>query len=145
MAGSMNRAPLLAGMILLATISSAQGQALGDPTRPANAPAAVAATGGGEATASGLQTIIRRKGAKPAAVINGEYVALGGKIGDARLVKIGEDSVLLQGPEGREELRLYPGVEKKPSRPATPAKKSKRIKKAGDAKAAARNEDEARK
>lgn len=125
----------LAGALLLAAVSSAFAQALNDPTRPANAPSAA---GEGSATA-GLQTIIRRAGTKPAAVINGQYVQLGGKVGDARLVKVGEDSVVLEGPSGKEEMKLLPGIEKKPVPQAQPAKakpRKARKAKAGDKKEA---------
>lgn len=108
---------------LLGTVSSASAwaQGLPDPTRPGSAVDQPATMTSGEATGTGLQTIIRRIGAKPAAVINGEYVQLGGRIGDARLVKVSEDSVVLQTPTGREELKLLPSVEKKMS--AVPMKK----------------------
>lgn len=134
MARAMNISRL-AGALLLAAVSSAFAQALNDPTRPANAPSAA---GEGSATA-GLQTIIRRAGTKPAAVINGQYVQLGGKVGDARLVKVGEDSVVLEGPSGKEEMKLLPGIEKKPVLQAKPAKakpRKARKAKAGDKKEA---------
>jgi MSHA biogenesis protein MshK len=113
----------LASSLLLAAVSSAFAQGLTDPTRP---PAATgtAASEGGE-VASGLQTIIRRAGAKPAAVINGQYVELGGRVGESRLVKVGEDSVVLQGPAGKEEMKLLPGIEKKPAVRAKPRKAGK--------------------
>ena len=126
--------------LLLGTVSSAFAQGLADPTRPATAaagPAAEAEAGQG-AAANGLQTIIRRAGAKPAAVINGEYVVLGGRVGDAKLVKVGEDSVVLQGPTGKEEMRLLPGIEKKVA--AAAAAKPKKAK-----KDPARDKDEATK
>jgi MSHA biogenesis protein MshK len=61
-----------------------------------------------------LSTIIRRHGAKPVAVINGETVRLGGKIGDWVLVRIDESEVVLKGQDGRETLTLSPDVEKMP-------------------------------
>lgn len=117
---------------LAALPPTAQAQGLPDPTRPPAALEAPSAVGeAGQGAATGLQTIIRREGRKPAAVINGEYVELGGKAGDAKLVKVGEDSVVLQGPGGKEELKLFPGVEKKmavaaPPRQAKAAKGAKR-------------------
>ena len=84
-----------------------------DPTRPAidtgvSAPGVAAAP----ATA-GLQSIIQRRNGKPAALINGAMVELGGKVGEARLVRIGDDFVVLRGALGNEILRLTPDVEKK--------------------------------
>ena len=119
----------LACAALIGAVSSAFAQGLPDPTRP---PAA-AGVAGTEA-AAGLQSIIRRTGGKPAAVINGEYVELGGRVGDARLVKVGEDSVVLEGPAGREEMKLLPGIEKKPvvrAKPAPEKPRQKRRAKAG--------------
>lgn len=99
------------GLALLAAMAVARAQALADPTRP---PAALGnpATGVGEnPAATGLHTIIRSNCGKPAAIINGEYVMLGGHVGDARVVKIDEDSVTLKSATGRETLKLMPGVE----------------------------------
>ncbi len=95
---------------------SAQAQ-LADPTRPP----AQAVERAGDATsaaappaATGLQSVILNRNGKgrPAAVINGEVVQLGGKVGEARLVKVAEDHVVLLGTEGRETLRLMPAAEK---------------------------------
>ncbi|HQR04198.1 MAG: hypothetical protein JSR19_08510 [Proteobacteria bacterium] len=101
---------LFAGLLGMSCIALAQGN---DPTRPPNMDSAqISAASSNGAAASGLQTIIRRHGAKPAAVINGEYVVLGGRIGESRLVRVDEGSVTLLGPAGKETLMLTPGVEK---------------------------------
>ena len=101
-------------IILLVLAGWAHAQGLPDPTRP---PALVE----GEATAtpasSGLQSIIHRKGGKSAAVINGRYVELGGKVGDATLTRINEDSVELRSASGRETMYLTPGIGKKKVKP----------------------------
>jgi MSHA biogenesis protein MshK len=101
--------------ILLAALSgSALAQGLPDPTRP---PASLEAEPTAASTApSGLQSIIRRPGGKSAAVINGVYVELGGKVGDATLKRIGEDFVELRSAGGRETMYLTPGVGKQSSR-----------------------------
>lgn len=100
---------LCAATAWLAGAASAQ---LADPTRPppeviSSSPAAEAGT-----VATGLQSIIRRREGRPAALINGEVVELGGRVGEAQLVEIGEDAVVLLGPQGRETLRLMPAAEK---------------------------------
>lgn len=88
-----------------------------DPTRPAIDTGAAAPAGvPGGAAPSGLQSIIQRRNGKPAALINGAVVELGGKVGEARLVKIGDDFVVLRGALGNEILRLTPDVEKKAAR-----------------------------
>ena len=93
----------------------ALSQGLPDPTRPpVIVDTATAAVGQAMVPApSGLQSIIHRQGAKPAAVINGVYVELGGKVGEATLERVGEDSVELRSAMGREMLYLTPGVGKK--------------------------------
>src|SRR5450631_1346791 len=91
-------------------------EALPDPTKPAvdipyeTDPNKV---GGSEALPvpkkEGLQSIIISPQHR-AAVINGETVVLGKKIGDATLVEVRENSVVLQGPQGRRVMELFPGV-----------------------------------
>jgi MSHA biogenesis protein MshK len=95
----------------------ASAQALPDPTRPPGGSEA----GATEAADSGLQSIIRPTSGKPRAVINGEVVTLGGKVGESRLVAINADTVILQNSDGsRDTLFLTPGISKKPS--STPSK-----------------------
>lgn len=106
---------LILAVSLLPT--SAAWAQLADPTRPpvqAAAPAGNAANAAAAPAAMGLQSVILSRGGKgrPAAVINGEVVQLGGKVGEARLVKVEEDHVVLLGAEGRETLRLMPAAEK---------------------------------
>lgn len=108
MAGGMNLPKILlaaAGFLFPAWVWAQ----MGDPTRPAIEPAADESAPPAQ---TGLQSILRRKGARPAAIINGQVVELGAKVGDARLLQINEAEVVLQGPAGREELRLTPAVEK---------------------------------
>lgn len=109
MAGRLIPALLL--MLLASGVAQAQNA---DPTRPA-IEAGTVATGGTAppGAAAGLQSIIQRRHGRSAALINGTVVELGGKVGDARLVKIGDDHVVLRGALGSETLRLTPGVEKK--------------------------------
>jgi len=105
---------ILAVSLLLSSAAWAQ---LADPTRPpaqATLPAGDATNPAAPPALTGLQSVILSRGGKgrPAAVINGEVVQLGGKVGEARLVKVEEDYVVLLGAEGRETLRLMPAAEK---------------------------------
>lgn len=107
--------PAIAMAFLAGAASLGYGQSdatLTDPTRPPAlvdpAPASAAAA----TISSSLQMVIQREGRKPMAVINGVQVELGGKLGDATLVKLNESEAVLQGPTGRETLRMTPGVEK---------------------------------
>lgn len=111
----------LAAVFLAASAWAPAGHGqLADPTKPPPAfqalqapaasvpdPAVPAAAGGG------LQSTILRKQGKPAALINGEVVELGGKLGEAKLIEITENTVVLRGPEGKETLHLTPAAEKK--------------------------------
>ena len=97
---------LLLGALPLATLA----EVLPDPTTiPAEVRAPVAADGEA-APDSGLQSIIIAPGRR-AAIINGQTVEQGGKYGDARLIRVNESSVVLRGPQGKQVLRLFPGVE----------------------------------
>jgi hypothetical protein len=115
MAGRLT--PLIFGMLPVLAAGTSLAQSLADPTRPPQdmaLPAATATTADGTVPASsGLQSVILRKEGRPAALINGAVVELGSKVGESRLVKVDEDSVVLLGPEGRETLYLMPGIEKK--------------------------------
>lgn len=98
---------------------------LPDPTRPADVPLAVGAGAGG------LQAIVMRPGGKSAAVIDGEEVRVGERIGDKahgkRVLKISENAVIVQGEGGRETIRLIAAVEKvTAARPHTMKKASPR-------------------
>jgi MSHA biogenesis protein MshK len=112
---------------MLLAVGTTQAQ-LADPTRPAidTGPTAVTAGGAAQPVATGLQSIIQRKNGKPAALIGGAVIELGGKVGEARLVRVGEDYVVLRGPLGDETLRLTPGIEKQTVKAEKVAKKAMR-------------------
>lgn len=106
--------PVLAlGAAALAGAAHAQ---LPDPTRPPAAIAPAAAVPGAAAApaAASLQSVILRREGRPAAMIDGRIVELGAMHGEARLVLVAEDHVVLLGPQGRETLRLLPAAEKQP-------------------------------
>lgn len=114
---SLARTAAAAAGVLLLACADCGAQGLSDPTRPPPAFGSAGAADAGAETSS-LQSIIRSSRGKPAAIINGEYVVLGGRVGEARLVKISDDSVTLKTPTGSETLMLVPGVEKTPAAPA---------------------------
>ena len=106
------------GMALAAGCSLAHAQVLNDPTRPPGvSPAGSAAEVDARAGATQLQSILLSPGRK-LAVINGQTVPLGGRIGDATLLAISETGVVLKRGAEVETLRLLPDVDKKPARPA---------------------------
>lgn len=109
-----HRLPLLLAMLVRAEPALAQ---LADPTRPAAALVTQDAAGGiGAPAESGVQTVIVRRAGKSAAVINGQFVEVGGKLGDKQILKISESEVVLIGEAGREVIKVTPAIEKVPSR-----------------------------
>ena len=117
---------LLAGWVAVAT-ALAQ---VPDPTRPTGVlvtPGAVGTVGTVGAAVvpveTGVQTVILRPKGKSAAVIGGQYVEVGGKLGDKRVVKITESEVVLQGEGGREIMKVTPDIEKVPVKKKPAAKR----------------------
>jgi len=112
---SLGQSLLIAALAMGGAAPAAGQSALNDPMRPPSALDAAPAASGPAAkpAANGLQTIILHRKGKPIAVINGVSVELGGKIGEARLVKLSDSEAVLQGPQGREVLRLTPAAGKK--------------------------------
>lgn len=101
---------LLACVVFLGGNGAAQAQNLSDPTQPP----AVLAGPGGDATPSPsvpqLQSILvsREPGGRRVAVINGELVRQGTKIGDAVVARVGENEVVLRRGRRLETLKLFP-------------------------------------
>jgi MSHA biogenesis protein MshK len=88
---------------------AASAQTLQDPTRPPDAiftPVDQLAVH----RDSGLQSLIISP-TRRAAIINGQTVELGGKLGDSRLVEVNESYVVLRNAEGRQVLSMFEGVE----------------------------------
>jgi hypothetical protein len=95
--------------VLLAPSFCVGAQTLVDPMRPAG-------TGDGEVAArraSGpvLEQIVLGDG-RIFAVIDGRKVALGDRVGDARVISIGPDQVTLRGGT-TQVLRMFPRADKK--------------------------------
>ncbi len=107
--------PKLAVMISVTAAfacDAALAQAMTDPTRP---PTEHVVADGGEPAAAGapvLQSVMITPTLK-AAIINGEMVKLGGKFGNAQLVKVSESEVVLKSGDETQVLKMYPGVDKR--------------------------------
>lgn len=118
-AGFYRRCALVAvwGALVLSP-SLAGAQALNDPTRPpanfGGAPDMDADGAGGTV----LQSVIISPTSK-AAIISGVMVKLGEKYGDAVLVKVAENEVVLKTGTTSQVLKLFPGVEKREPAAAT--------------------------
>ena len=103
----------------LAAAAPASAQPLVDPMRPPVVAASAAASVG---AASALQTIVIRPDRR-FAIIDKQTVALGERVGDARVVRIAETEVTLRDDSGGTRvLRLYPQVDKKSAAPADAAR-----------------------
>lgn len=111
----------------------AQAESLGDPTQP---PGADAQTGtvDGMPGAPQLQSIMMGPGGK-SAMISGQIVPLGGKLGDATLVKITDNSAVLRDEDGElQTLEMHPAVTKTMKPEPKPGKQGAKPRKANDAK-----------
>lgn len=104
-------------LLLMATcLCQAQGL-LPDPTRP---PTAAAGEAGSAVSGPVLQSVLLGNGRRPLAVISGQRVALGAQYGDAVVTRISETEVVLQGPSGRQVLKMTPEAAKQPLRNKPP-------------------------
>src|SRR5689334_14917903 len=102
-------------LFLAADIAVAQN--LGDPTRP---PAGFNLAVSGAKPADGPPSVLVLESVlihpdQRSAIISGERVTLGQKIRGLRVVRIEGAQVLLLGGGEQRTLKLYPGVQKKPS------------------------------
>jgi len=100
------------GVVLALVSAAASAQVVNDPTRP---PAGYAVGDPVAADAGGglmLQSVMISPTQK-AAIINGVVVKLGEKYGDAVLIQVSENEVVLKGGGARQVLKLHPGVDKR--------------------------------
>ena len=100
---------LLGGLLALPALAGG----LRDPTAPPPELQASAGQASLPAQARALQAIVAGGERPAAAVIDGQMVPLGGWLGESRLIAIKKDSVILDSPEGRQTLRLLPGMDKR--------------------------------
>lgn len=87
---------------------------VGDPTQPP--PGFLGGGVDGPGVSAGLTSVILPRHGRPLAVIDGEQVRLGGTVRGARVTRISENGVVLEGGGGVERLYLTPDVEKKINR-----------------------------
>lgn len=100
--------------LLLCLTQITPAETLPDPTRPSidlnsSGVSSAADAVPVDTAPRGLQTIIISPKYR-AAIINGETVSLGGISGDARLVEVRENSVILENARGRRVMELFPRV-----------------------------------
>lgn len=102
----------LGGMLVVQPLLADDG-VLPDPTRPPESLSIQAVNGISPVSGPILQSVILRRQGVPVAVISGQTVPLGGKVGESVLTQIRENAVVLKGPLGSEVLRMTPDVSKK--------------------------------
>lgn len=117
------------GALLLAGLGAAgQGmaEALRDPTRPPARLEAGTADDGAAASGPVLQSVLLSP-QRRLAIISGQTLKVGDKFGEARLVKIGENEVVLRNGTSLQTLKLFPNVEKQPAaKSPVPSRKTER-------------------
>jgi len=108
-----------AALVLSVGTPSCLAQALSDPTRPPReilgvGPVAVSTPGPGYSRA---QVVIISKD-RHQATIDGQTVKLGGRYGNATVVGITEEEIVLRRPEGTETIKLYSSIQRTKRRTA---------------------------
>lgn len=98
-------------LVLMILSGAVQAESVPDPTRP---PAGVDAVATIVVTSGPLLQAIRTLDGQRLAIISGQALKVGGKVGDTIVTRIDEDRVMLRGPEGVQTLKLFPDVEKTP-------------------------------
>jgi MSHA biogenesis protein MshK len=98
---------------LLCLLAGGGALAAGDPTRPPAAWLNPADQQPGNAGGLRLQSVLMPQRGRPVAIIGGQTVALGERVGDARLIRLSEREAVLQGPDGVTRLYLTPDVDKR--------------------------------
>jgi len=97
----------------------AGAQVLSDPTRPPDAfrVAPGSAPAAPPASQFSSQPVVILSSDRRQVTINGQTVKLGGRIGDAKVIRISDSEVVLQSADSTETIKLYAGVEKKLRKP----------------------------
>ena len=117
MADRLMLAPAIMAAAALLLSAGSAAQELTDPPRPplelmrATVAGAAAGATDGAAPRPRVNSILLSS-ARNGAIINGQYVPLGGTYGKASLVKITATEVTLKTDQGLEVLQLYPPMEK---------------------------------
>lgn len=100
-------------LILAVACSSAAAESLPDPTRPSGA-AMAESEAADRPRGPVLQSVLNSSGRK-LAIISGQSVRQGDKVGNARVVSIRDTEVVLVQGKETQVLKLFPVVEKQRS------------------------------
>lgn len=103
-----------------ATASGSAGAAseLPDPTRPPAIPAAGPGDADAQATIAELQSVLISP-QRRIAIVNGRAVQVGDRVGEAKVVKISENEVVLRNGQDTRVLKIFPHIEKRMVRERT--------------------------
>ena len=99
------------GFLLSTVPAIASAETLVDPTRP---PALIATEQPGSVPAGPMLQSVLISPKRKEAIIAGKTVRVGDKFGEARVIKISENEVVLRNGSEMQTLKLFPDVEKKP-------------------------------
>jgi len=110
---------LTLGLALIVSLAAPSGlaQGLSDPTRPPREILGGADFLEAPPSPSPAQVVIISTDRRQA-TINGQTVVLGGRYGNATLVRISDEEIVLQRPEGTETIKLYSSVHRRKHWPA---------------------------
>jgi len=103
---------LTLGVALTLGAQQAFAQGLSDPTRPPWIGGAHAS----EPTSTAQVVIVSKD--RSQVTINGQIVSLGGRYGNATLVRITDEEIVLERPKGTETIRFYSSIQRKKHVPA---------------------------
>jgi MSHA biogenesis protein MshK len=116
MAQSMIRACAAGALQVVALYCAtpfARAEILADPTRPPNAAPATAGRAGAGATGGSVLQSTFISGGRRFAIISGQTVVIGDRLGDAQIVRISESEVALRQNGAMKTLKLFPELEKR--------------------------------
>ncbi len=133
MADSMMLARILVAAAALLLSAGSMAQALADPTQPPLEliRASVIDPATGEAAAAARRPRVESillSSARKGAIINGQYVPLGGAYGKAMLVSISATEVTLETDKKLEVIKLYPPMDRPSAAPGAGEKPEKMVK-----------------
>jgi len=108
--------------VLLVTATAARAAPFADPMRPPSA-AGIDAPGPTSADGPRLESVLIAPDRR-IAVINGQQVSVGGKVGSGEVVRITESEVVIRGAGGDAILKLVPEYMQRPA--PSPEKRTSR-------------------
>jgi MSHA biogenesis protein MshK len=108
-------------LIILLGAPRSLAQGLNDPTRPPREILGGSADAYEPAASSSPAQVVIISTDRRQATINGQTVVLGGRYGNATLVRISDEEIVLQRPEATETIKLYSSVQRKQHWPAARA------------------------